>query len=239
MDVSDRGLWISWYDLDDANRNAYLKWLHEEYLPRMLERPGILHAAHYAAEKKPPPERLGHTSDASVPKGGDFILVIGAQTAHAFSPPRPGEVFEDVTASDAKMRAMRIGERVSIMTEEARASGPAAGTNPGPGLSRCIQLGSFNSTVEDEDELLAWYARWRMPCMAKLPGLIRVRKIVGVSGWSKHGVLYEFTSLAERNANFPDHEKPYPELEAWTDKVVTKLEHAPRSPHIAQRLWPV
>jgi hypothetical protein len=74
--------------------------------------------------------------------------------------------------------------------------------------------------------------------MAKLPGVVRVRKLVGVSGWSKHGVLYEFTSLAERNAHFPTHENAHPELEAWTDKVVRKLEHAPRSPHIAERLWP-
>jgi hypothetical protein len=234
----DRGLWISWYDLEDANRDEYLKWLHERYLPGMLKRPGIEWAAHYAAEKKPPPERLAHTSDASVPTGGDYILLIGAENAHAFSPPRPGEVFEPVTEVDQKMRAMRVGERVSIMTEEARSEGPAAHTHREAGPSRCIQLGSFNSKEEDEDELLAWYARWRMPCMAKLPGLIRVRKIVGVTGWSKHGVLYEFTSLAERNANFPGHEKPYPELEAWTDKVVTKLQHAPRSPHIAQRLWP-
>jgi hypothetical protein len=234
----DRGLWISWYDLEDKNKDEYLSWLHERYLPAMLTRPGIVSASHFAAEKGAPPSRLGHTNDDSVPKGGDYILVIVAETAHAFSPPRPGEVFEDVTPDEKKMRAMRVGERVSIMTEEARTSGPAADTNPGPGLSRCIQLGSFNSTVEDEDELLAWYARWRMPCMSKLPGLIRVRKIVGVSGWSKHGVLYEFTSLAERNAHFPTHEKPYPELEAWTDKVVRKLEHAPRSPHVAQRLWP-
>ena len=234
----DRGLWISWYDLEDAGRDEYLAWLHERYLPAMLKRPGIRWATHYAADRKPPPARLPHTNDSSVPTGGDYIIVIGADDAHAFSPPRPDEVFEDVTADDKKMRARRIGERVSIMTEEARIEGPAASSHAGPGLAPCIQLGSFNSTVQDEDELLAWYARWRMPSMAKLPGVVRVRKLVGVSGWSKHGVLYEFTSLAERNANFPEHEKPYPELEAWTDKVVRKLEHAPRSPHIAQRLWP-
>lgn len=234
----DRGLWISWYDLEEAGRDEYLSWLHERFLPGMLKKPGVQWAAHYAADKNPPPARLPHTSDPSVPTGGDYIIVIGAETAHAFAPPRPGEVFEDVTSDDSKMRARRIGERVSIMTEEARSEGPAASRHREAGLAPCIQLGSFNSTVEDEDELLAWYARWRMPSMEKLPGLIRVRKLVGVSGWSKHGVLYEFTSLAERNAHFPTHEKAHPELEAWTDKVVRKLVHAPRSPHIAQRLWP-
>jgi hypothetical protein len=74
--------------------------------------------------------------------------------------------------------------------------------------------------------------------MQKLPGVVRVRKMVGVTGWSRHAVLYEFTSLAERNTHFPGHEKPYPDLEKWSDKVVRALVHAPGSPHVAQRVWP-
>lgn len=234
----DRGIWMCWYDLPQAKREDYLSWLHERYLPGVLKRPGIQWAAHYAAEKAPPPGRLAHTDNTSVPKGGDYILLIGAEDARGFSPPRPGETFEKVTELDDAMRASRIGERVSIMTEESRVEGPEAPNNREPGLTRCIQLGSFNAALEDEDTLLAWYSRWRLPCMEKLPGVVRVRKMVGVSGWARHGVLYEFTSLDARNANFPGHEKPYPELEGWTDKVVRKLTHAPRSPHVAQRLWP-
>lgn len=236
----DRGLWISWYDLGEADKNNYFSWLHERYLPGILKRPGISWAAHYAAEKMTPPSRLNHTQDPSIPTGGEYILLIGAETAHAFSPPRPGEAFEDVTATDKTFRALRRRERVSIMTEEARAQGPAAATHTAAGLTRCIQLGSFNAGPQDgdDDELLAWYARWRLPCMEKLPGLVRVRKLVGVTGWARHGVLYEFTSLAERNARFPTHEKPYPELEKWTDKVVRGLVHAPGSPTVAQRIWP-
>jgi hypothetical protein len=159
----DRGLWISWYDLAQRNRDEYLAWLHERYLPGILKRPGVVWAAHYAAENMAPPGRLVHTTDATVPQGGDYILLIGAQTAHAFSPPRPGEMFEDVTDADKSMRALRVNERVSIMTEEARAEGPAMTRDMGAGPSRCIQLGSFNAGPQqaDEDELLAWYARWR------------------------------------------------------------------------------
>jgi len=236
----DRGLRISWYDLGEANRNEYLSWLHEHYLPGILKRPGVTWAAHYAAEKMAVPGRLAHTKDESVPKGGEYILLIGAETAHAFSPPRPGEAAQEVTPTDTKMRALRRAERVSIMTEEARVQGPASATHTGAGLTRCVQLGSFNAgpRAGDDDELLAWYARGRLPSMEKLPGLVRVRKMVGVTGWSRHAVLYEFTSLAERNTHFPAHEKPYPELEKWTDKVVRSLVHAPGSPHVAQRIWP-
>ena len=235
----DRGVWISWYDLKPEKREAYLSWLHQRYLPAMLKKPGIAWAAHYVAEKEGPPARLAHTDDAAVPKGGDYILLIGASDAHAFSPPHPGETFEPITDSDAAMRALRVNERVSIMTEEARANGPEAKQQKdGTGLARAIQLGTFNALPGEEDELLAWYARWRMRNMEKLPGLVRVRKLVGVSGWAKHGVLYEFTSVEERNAHFPMHENPYPELEKWTDKVVRKLIHAPRSPQVARRIWP-
>ncbi len=49
----DPALWITWYDLPDTGRDAYFGWLHGAYLPRLLERPGYLWAAHYAAEAQP------------------------------------------------------------------------------------------------------------------------------------------------------------------------------------------
>ena len=235
----DRGIWISWYDLTPGNRDEYLSWLHETYLPVVLKKPGVAWAAHYLSEKGSPPERLAHTDDVSVPSGGDYILLIGAGSAHDFSGPRPGETHLAISDIDPKMRAMRVNERVCIMTEEARVEGAdAAKHKDGVKLSRCIQLGTFNSAPEEDDELLAWYARWRLPSMEKLPGCTRVRKMMGVAGWAKHGVLYEFTSLEARNAHFPTHENAHPELEAWTDKVVRRLVHAPGSPQIAQRIWP-
>jgi hypothetical protein len=138
------------------------------------------------------------------------------------------------------MLAMRIGERSNIMTEEARVHGPDAGKPEAEmALSPCIQLGSFNSgTWQDEDELAAWYAQWRLPCMQKMPGCVRVRKLVSVAGWAKHAILYEFVSAQARNEQFVDHESVNPEMEAWTDRVVRKLVHAPGSPNLARRVWP-
>ena len=234
----DRGIRLSYYDLADDKRDAYLAWLHERYLPALVKRPGIEWAAHYLAEKGPPPDRLVHTGDAKIPTGGDYILLVGATDANVFAPPHPKETFEPVTADEDKMLALRQRERVGVMAEQARASGPATRGLDVNGTARAIQLGTFNALPEDEDALLAWYARWRMPCMQKLPGLERVRKLVGVSGWAKHGVLYEFSSMEERHAHFPKHEQPYPELEAWTDKVVRRLIHAPRSPQLGTRIWP-
>lgn len=230
------GLRINWYDLQPAQRDGYLSWLHERYLPALLKRPGIEWVAHYLAERRSVPARLTNTGDRAVPGGGDYILLVGAATPHVFAAPNPSETYTPVTENEAAMLALRKNERVSIMVEEARVSGPEAAKHKA--AAPCIQLGSFNAVPEDENQLLSWYARWRLPCMEKLPGCVRTRKLSGVVGWSGHGVLYEFTSLEARDKNFPTHEKPYPELEAWTDKVVRRLVHAPRSPQVAQRIWP-
>lgn len=242
----DRGLWITWYDLPDQSRDGHLSWLHRTYIPKLLKRPGFLWAAHYKAEASPKQSgvaagaqgRLRHTDDPAVPTGNAYILVFGAEDAHAFGNPTPGKLHAELPAEDRKRLAMRIGERVNILAEEARKGGPEAKRRKaGTALSPCIQLGTFNAGSADDDEILAWYAQWRMPSMRKLPGCAGIRKLVSVSGWAKHGVLYEFVSLDARNKHFPDHEKANPEMEAWTDRLVRKLLHAPGSPNVAQRIW--
>lgn len=243
----DRAIWISWYNLPDHGRDAYLAWLHGSYIPRFLRQPGVLWGAHYASAKVPPHARVRYTDDKSVPGGTDYILMFGAGNSHPFArdvrvyaDPVPRKPDADLPEEDRKMLALRSGERVNIMVEEARVAGPeasqrAAGTAP----SACIQLGSFNaSSIDAEDELLAWYGRWRMPALSKLPGCVGMRKMVSVSGWAKHGVLYEFASLEVRNERLPTLPKLYPEMEAWTNRFIPKLIHEPGSPNIACRIWP-
>lgn len=48
----DRALWVTWYDLPAAGCDAYLSWLHGVYIPRLLERPDLLWAAHYATDRQ-------------------------------------------------------------------------------------------------------------------------------------------------------------------------------------------
>lgn len=241
----DRALWISWYDLPDDGRDAYLHWAHDIYMPAMLERPGFLWSAHFKSEEKPvqsgvpagAPGRLRHTDDPTIPKGNAYVLLFGAETPHAFAHPTPRELHAALSQDDQRMLAMRTGERVNIMIDEDRIGGPESKRRTSTeALSPCIQLGSFNAGTADEDEILAWYAQWRLPSMNRLPGCVGIRKLASVSGWAKHGVLYEFVSLEERNRHFPDHEKANPEMDAWTDKLVRKLLHAPGSPIVAVRL---
>ena len=240
----DRGYWISWYDLPEEGRDDYLSWLHESYIPSRLKLPNCLWAAHYAslANVVHPGEkgRLRHVDRDSLPTGDRYILIFGGATAHAFVDPTPAAFHDQLSDADRKMLAMRQGERSNIMTEEARDDGPDAALRDGElALSPCIQLGNFNAgSYADEDDLSAWYAQWRIPNMKKMSGCIAVRKLVSVSGWSKHAILYEWTSVEARNRLFVDHESSNPEMEAWTDRVVRKLVHAPGSPNLARRIWP-
>lgn len=238
------GFWISWYNLPEEGRDQYLAWLHGSYIPMVLKRPGVLGAAHYASEANPPisgaPGRLRNVGDKNVPAGDRYILVFGGKTPYAFAGPAPSIFHAGLPAADRKMLAMRIGERSNVMALEGMIYGPEAKVSTDdmafmPGM----QMGSFNAgALEDEDELMDWYATWRLPCMEKLPGCVRVRKLVSISGWAKHAIFYEFTSVAVRNQKFVDHEHFDKEKEEWTDKVVRKLVHAPGSPNVARRIWP-
>lgn len=186
------------------------------------------------------PGRLSQVQGGAVPTGDRYVLLFGATGPHVFAGPTPAGLHAKLSAGDRKMLAMRRGERANIMTEEARIIGPAARRPEAEmALSPCIQIGSFNAGAwTDEDELAAWYAQWRLPCMQKMPGCVRVRKLVSVAGWAKHAIVYEFTSVAARNEHFVDHERDNPQMEEWTDQVVRKLVHAPGSPNLARRIWP-
>ncbi len=234
----DQAIWATWYDLPEDGRNAYLSWLHGTYIPNLLKKPGFLYAAHYASANIAPQSRLRHTDDPVVPTGNSYILLFGAETAHAFANPRPRKLHAELPQEDQKMLAMRIGERMSIFIDVARIDGPAAKQREGAmALSPCIQLGSFRSGAADEDEILQFYTQARMPAMAKLPGCVGMRKMISVSGWAKHGCFYEFASLADFK-RFPGHEKSNPEIAAWTDELIRKFIHAPGTPTVAQRIWP-
>ena len=239
----DRALWITWYDLPQDGRDEYLAWLHGAYIPKIVERPGVLWAAHFASEEKPvrtekkQPRR--HPPAGSVPGGHRYLLLFGAADIQSFANPTPRQLHERLPAGDRKMLALRSGESVNLMIEQARIAGPDAGRrDPAQALSPCIQLGSF--IHDDEEELLAWYTQWRLPSMTEQPGCVAVRKLVSVSGWAKHAILHEFTSVEARNANFVNFEEQHhPDKAAWSEKVTGQVVHYPGSPNVARRIWSV
>jgi hypothetical protein len=241
--AADRGLWISWYDVADEARADYLNWTHNVYLPALLQRPGYLWAAHYQTVERMQTIRrenaTEHPAVAGVPRGRQFLLLVGAADANVFGQPTPREVHAALPEAGRKMLALRANERVNVMAEVGRVTGPEAKAYAdGVRGTPCIQLGSFNCAVEDEEEMLAWYAQSRMPAMATLPGCVRTRKLASVAGWAKHAIFYEYTSLEARNKSYLTMEDGKPEAKAWSDRMVPKLIHAPGSANLATRIWP-
>jgi hypothetical protein len=239
--VNDRAIWVTWYDLPEAGREAYFAWLHARYIPGILSRPGILWAAHYeSVEHHLPPGRVQRVADPGVPAGHRYILLFGARDSHAYADPVPSKLNAALRQDEREMIALRSGERTGVFVEEARVDGPESDTRArAHELAPCIQIGSFNaSSWQAEEGLLEWYAMNRMAAMRDLPGCLGVRKYISVCGWAKHAVLYEFTSLEMRNRHFPSHADNKPDLKTWSDRLVPSLMHAPHSPDVAVRLWP-
>ncbi len=242
----DQGIWATWYDLEDGDRDRFLDWLHGDYLPALQARPGFAWAAHYESEgggaaMRKVRDEIITGPDEDIGQGSQFLMLVGAPSPHTFLKPSVLEMERDAPSSVRDMLALRREVRACIFCEEARVTGPAIneavfGGPPGP----AIQMGSFRvRTVEEEFDLGCWYAQYRLPHMSQMPGCIRARKLNCVAGWAKHSVLYEFASLEARLANFEEpHESHALDPKEWTGRVVRYTIHAPGSPTVGVRLWP-
>lgn len=245
----DRGIWATWYDIQEQHRKKYMSWLHSDYLPQLLMRPGYMWAAHYevvgggggkgGSDLYSPDRKDG--SDIGIGIGTEFILLVGAATPHTFFNPSLAQLEKQQDSETREMLALRQGTRTCILTEVDRVDGPEiikrpTGTTPGP----VIQMGAFNmQTIDDEFELAAWYAQDRLMAIAGMRGAIGARKMVSIAGWAKHSVLYEFISHEARDKEFiKGLEGQAPEDQEWSVSVINSTVHGPGSPSIAQRIWP-
>ncbi len=228
----DRGIRAVWYDLPEQGRDEYISWLHDVHIPRVLNRPGHLWAAH--VQNVPRQSRVTHTEDPSVPTGNQFLLLFGATDPHVLLDPNVSELRAASSVETKEMMDRRINPRPMTFVEVSRVDGPAVKTrSPGITPGPVIQMGTFNiNALENEDELNTWYSRSRLPLMAPMTGSVGARKLVSVSGWAKHSILYEFTTIEERDRYFIDTDQE------WSQKVVQNLIHAPDSPTLGTRIWP-
>lgn len=241
----DRGIWAVWYDLPESGGEEYVSWLHEKHLPEMLKRPGFLWAAHFevtggGAQMNRVQEELTYTPDESIGSGTDYVLLFGAASPHVFCDPSLTEIEAAQSAETSEMLSRRVGVRTCIFSEEARVDGPEVAAR-GPGLTPgpTIQMGSFNAnSLEAEFDLGAWYAQYRLPTMGRMKGCLGARKLVSVSGWAKHSILYEFTSLEAREENFMGHEAKALDEKEWSGRIIRSLTHAAGSPSVGIRIWP-
>ncbi len=242
--VNDRAYWITWYDLPQERRDAQFDWIANSYIPKMTALPGVMWGAHYATETNVVPLGGGqgrvklHAAPGEVPSGKQYVLIFGAAEPHVFSDPGAAAFNARLGEEDRAMLAGMEGVRTNLMLEEARVLGPSV--VPDTPVAPAIQLGSFNAVSPDvEGELATWYAQWRLPSIAKVEGIVRVRKLVSVAGWAKHACFYEFTSLEDRTNHFIHYEDDNAEMTKWSSEIVAKLRHATPGAIVAKRTWPL
>lgn len=243
----DQAIWATWYDLPEEGRDEYLDWLHSDYLPALQSKPGIAWAAHYQDTvggddmkrvREHFPESVGMEG---VGTGTQFLMLAGAAEVWTLVAPSVIDEQAALTGTARKMLDMRQGVRPCIFSTFARVDGPEmalrpAGTTPGP----AIQMGSFRTAnLENEFDVGPWYAQYRLPAMAKMPGCIAARVMLSAAGWAKYSVLYEFTSLEARLEHFEiGHESEALDEDEWSGKLVRYTMHTPGSPTVGQRIWP-
>ena len=104
--------------------------------------------------------------------GTQYVVLVGAPSAHTFLAPLALDIEKEPAFRD--MLALRRGVRSAIFSEETRVNGPAIGQRPQGGTpGPAIQMGSFRvRSLEEEFDLGCWYAQYRLPHMAQMPGCI-------------------------------------------------------------------
>jgi len=75
--------------------------------------------------------------------------------------------------------------------------------------------------------------------MSRSPDCVRSRKMLVVSGWAKHGIIYEFSSLDARVAHWDRVQKERVagnQIVGW--RIGPRPQHTPGSPLIGLRTYP-
>ena len=243
-------IWTSWYDLPEGRVEDYIAWLNADYIPMLLKRPGYSWVAHYRRIPNPHPEiarfasrmQVSPEEAAGLGAGSQYILMVGGSSLETFLPP-PTYALDDSEPAEARsMLSLRQGLRRSVLRDIMRANGPAARSlrapaAPGPR----IQFGTWQFRPDMEGALWKWYLDFRFPQIRECPGAITARVLIGLEGWAKGGILYDFDS-AEAHLHFLDrYEGPAVKLYADRPELPSPrqmLIQAPSSPGYADRIWP-
>lgn len=242
----DSGIWAIWYDLPEEKKDEHLSWLHESYIPNALKRPGFLWGANYRSirneshDSSPVQKAKRFMDDPDLGHGGDYLLLFGADSAHAFLDPSPQDLLKSYDGRTREFISGRQGVRTAYFTEVGRVDGPEIARR-GPGLipAPMIQMGAYRAEDENYNINVAlWYVHHRLAALLDMEGCVGARKLLSLGGWARHGILYEFISPEAREHYYQLQEAPGADAEHPTGSVIRTLIHAPASPTLAVRIWP-
>ncbi|MFC1892377.1 hypothetical protein ACFLZT_08305 [Thermodesulfobacteriota bacterium] len=230
-----------WFDINDANKGAFIDWFHGVYLPELQAQTGISWVGNYAivVPKGKGNSRKQETDDPAVPPGRDYVVLTAAPSASVYF--QKNNVIEALEAKYGSELGQRENYREAVFVEEESVPGPERRALPsGTGAPPAMQLGNYNTvTPEDDLELARWYRQERFPRLSVTQGMIQGRKLLSIAGWPKHGVLWEFTSMEEEEYSFEPRFVAADREENWQGRhVLEYVVHGPYGPHAGRRIWP-
>ena len=234
-----------WFDLADDTKAETWAWLHETYLPAMRAAEGIAWVGHYDIVEQPDQPyiegapRKKTTDDPAVPTGWQNVILAAAASPEVyFGPNNPVDVLEEAHADKL---TTRLNYRNAVFIEEQVINSPEQRKLPyGMGPPPAMQFGNYNcDTPEDEIELAKWYRTERFPRVSVTQGMIRGRKLLSMSGWPKHGVLWEVTDLPEGDFSVESRFIKADRGDEWHGRhVLEYVTHTFQGPHCGRRVWP-
>jgi hypothetical protein len=244
--MNDRAVWGVWYDVEDENREPFFRWLHETYLPFLAASKQFAWVAHYERWRGPLTNSWRLDSDAyerrttaDIKGGTQFVQLAGAAAPYPFIKAIEEHDAHRGPAGAGEMLELRKDVRHEVFIEDERAFGPLGQKGLDESLAPCVQFGNFRMVSTEKDlDCLSWYPDVCFPALAKATGSLRTRKLVGVAGWAKHGVIYEFTSIDGRNEAFAEVQKLRAADPSKVFSLGPQTVHAPGSAFIGTRTWP-
>jgi len=234
-----------WFDINSEVKNKLCNWLHGIFFPDLHSQTGVNWVAHYDIVPHPQTHYIKgapakkEVKDISIPPGQENVVLTSATTSSIFFGPE--NALEAMEKKHQFYLSMRANYRSAVFIEEEMINGPELHIQPlGMGGAPAMQFGSYNvDKFQDDIELAKWYRAERFLRLPFTRGMIRGRKFLSISGWAKHGVLWEFSGMDEGEYSFEHRFIEADKGENWHGRhVLEYVTHAPGSPHAGRRIWP-
>ena len=234
-----------WFDINNNDKDKLCSWLHGVFFPDFQSQNGVNWVAHYDIVPHPETRYIKgapakkEVKDLSVPPGQENLVLTSVNTPSIFF--GHNNALEAMEKEQRLYLSMRTNYRSAVFIEEEIINGPELHKQPlGTGGAPAMQFGSYNvDGIRDDIELAKRYRGERFPRLPVTRGMIRGRKFLSISGWAKHGVLWEFAEMDEEEYSFEHRFIEADRGENWHGRhVLEYVTHAPGSPHAGRRIWP-
>ncbi|HAL46483.1 MAG: hypothetical protein FI707_17220 [SAR202 cluster bacterium] len=170
------GLLMVWTEVPADLEEEYNRWYNEEHVAERLSVAGVLNAARYEV----------------VTTGPKHLAMYELESPEVLETPEYLKLLSEPSEWSRRMSPNVIGtvfiRNVYRMIHPAGLSDDAAQD----GMAPALQIGRMDIPADREDEWNDWYDNVYVPNYEKVPGVIRGRRYIAVTGEPKYLTVYEF-----------------------------------------------